>query len=277
MTVSLFLLNVRRCKRSCICQLIIACWASRPPLTACAAASVPQYCVGLVTFLYPRLAPATRAAVLPFHTTLGLLLTVLPTLTALLGILERMTWTQAAAAAAGEDVTEERLLANSLGIAMLLTTCSALAALVHRDSRQLRHWQQECGTGEGEAGEGRVRAEGEEESIALLQQGAAAPLLDEMVAASLAQLQRQRRASREHRDRDGDRHRAATPPHYGSTQATQAPPTPATEERQPAATQAGREATEAESSGSDSDSAPHFSMWATFKGIGPQGVILQSP
>jgi hypothetical protein len=231
--------------------------------------------VGLITFLYPRLAPATRAAVLPFHSTLGLVLTVLPTLTASLGILERTTWTQAAAAAAGEDAREERLVANSVGIAMVLTMCSAVAALVHKDSRQRQHWQEECATGEGEALEGRVRAEGEEEGIALLHHGTGAPLLDDMVTASLAQLERQRRASREHRDRDADRLRAAAPAHYGSTQATQPQP-PAAEVRQPAAAQASREAPpEAESPDSGSDMAP--SMWFKFKGVGPHGVILQSP
>ena len=87
-----------------------------------------QYAVGTLAFLYPTFSLPRRVLLLPYHQFVGLLLTILPTLTASLGLLERLTFTALAGSKA--NLREERLIANALGVTLVLATCSSLFALV---------------------------------------------------------------------------------------------------------------------------------------------------
>ena len=79
-----------------------------------------QYVVGAVSFLYPGLSTHTRRSFLPHHVDLGLLLTVLPTVTVCLGLLEKTTLMQREASKTRTDeMAHGRWLANSAGMLAL--------------------------------------------------------------------------------------------------------------------------------------------------------------
>ena len=90
-----------------------------------------QYTVGLIAFLYPGFAPSVRRSLLPYHSYIGLLLAVLPTVTICLGLLEKTTFMQIAATKSqARDATHGRWLANSAGLLALACMAAVMYVLV---------------------------------------------------------------------------------------------------------------------------------------------------
>ena len=89
-----------------------------------------QFVVGVVSFLYPDLSSHVRRSMLPHHVDLGLLLTVLPTVTICLGLLEKTTLMQRAASKVrADEMAHGRWLANIAGMLALAGMAAVMYVL----------------------------------------------------------------------------------------------------------------------------------------------------
>ena len=77
-----------------------------------------QWVGGFISFFYPKLAPSTRAAVLPWHVFAGLFVYGLAIISAELGFLEKLTFLQNASAIA--RFSTEAMFVNTLGLIVAL-------------------------------------------------------------------------------------------------------------------------------------------------------------
>ena len=140
-----------------------------------------QYTVGFISFLFPGVKHSLRRSILPYHSYIGLLLTVLPTITICLGLLEKTTFMQIAASKSqSADIAHGRWLANTAGLLALAGMAAVLYVLVSggravrsnqdgvgREAERMEHGEEEeeaaeeeeeavaAGAGEGEQVEGR--------------------------------------------------------------------------------------------------------------------------
>ena len=90
-----------------------------------------QYIAGFASFLFPGVSPSLRRSLLPYHSYIGLLLTVLPTITICLGLLEKTTFMATAATKSqADEVTYGRWLANSAGMLALVAMAAVVYVLV---------------------------------------------------------------------------------------------------------------------------------------------------
>ena len=97
-----------------------------------------QWCLGLVTFLWPGLASHLRAAFLPIHVFSGLAVFVLAAAAALLGLTEKALFRTETTT--GFDYKEgggEAVLTNLLGLAIVLFTALVLATASRQSFRRL--------------------------------------------------------------------------------------------------------------------------------------------
>lgn len=100
--------------------------------------AVLQWCLGLVTFLWPGLASHLRAAFLPIHVFSGLAVFVLAAAAALLGLTEKALFRTETTT--GFDYKEgggEAVLTNLLGLAIVLFTALVLATASRQSFRRL--------------------------------------------------------------------------------------------------------------------------------------------
>ena len=271
-----------------------------------------QYC--FFAFLWPGVKPSLRRSILPYHSYIGLLLVVLPTVTIVLGLLEKITFMQIAAAESETDeVSHGRWLANTAGLLALACMAAVVYVLVG-GGRAVRS-EEDDGDGEAEGSE-KDDADEEEavegqrsvfslpahETSSLLQgtdegkvgvaeslrraEDVAPPAsfstyVDEMLNKHFT-----RRASREGRPPN----MAVRVDEYGSTAQYRREPDrhssrstsvalPATEPRRSGGTTSERVETGSTSGNQPEQVSPLSpeSMWPRFKGVGATGVILSSP
>ena len=123
---------------------------------------IVQYTGGLISFLYPGVQPSLRRSILPYHSYIGLLLTVLPTVTISLGLLEKTTFMQSAATRSqADEVAQGRWLANSAG--MLALACMAAVLYVLSSGGEAVRNGEDGGEREAAEAEKADEAGGEEE------------------------------------------------------------------------------------------------------------------
>ena len=253
-----------------------------------------QYGGGVITFLYPRLSLPSRVSLLPYHRFVGVLLVVLPTLTACLGVLERLTF-KAAATPPSRDLREEVLTANALGIALLVGMCASLFVLIGPLRRQNEREAADAEEGE-ESAEVEEVAEGERQGLLTHSDSSEGSLDDKqegVVDVLLTSTLQKRRHSREKGaapilsvslpstptrpsygavDRTPQLAARTLPPPSRGQQREQVEGAESTAERLPSI----QSAETAETPESSPDSAP-LSMWGRYKGVSESGAALFSP
>jgi len=102
-----------------------------------------QFAGGFVTFFIPGLAIEVRKFFLPFHQLIGVLLFIVLTATALLGISERAAWKHTCWTKEGR-LCGQQLMANFLGICLLGFCSSVLLIVMNPRWKRLPLPEEEC-------------------------------------------------------------------------------------------------------------------------------------
>ncbi|GBG68890.1 hypothetical protein CBR_g3588 [Chara braunii] len=90
-----------------------------------------QWIAGFVSFWYPRLQTSLRASYLPWHVFWGLTIFVFGVATALMGVLEKLTFLQTGSVIS--RFSSEAMWANTLGVLLVAFAISVVAAAICND------------------------------------------------------------------------------------------------------------------------------------------------